>query len=158
MSQGPPALLPVSFALAKDWLPKQQKAQSEALETGAVNEEAREVVANSNRSLAEQPASTAALLEWPARPASPVVPPPGMSLGLEPVTDQVIAKDQAEERERRQAQAAAQPDNKLHRKKASIEEEEGGPSRVRERQKRASACMLELGVAPLQVMIQFLLQ
>ena len=97
MSQGPPVLLPVSFSLAKDWLPKQQKAQSEALETGAVNEEAREVVANPNCSLAEQPASTAALLERPARPASPVVPPPVMSLGLEPVTDQVRAKEQAEE-------------------------------------------------------------
>ena len=43
---GPPALLPVSFAQAKDWLLKQQKALSEALETGAVNEEAREVVAD----------------------------------------------------------------------------------------------------------------
>ena len=117
-SESPPALLPISFALAKDWLPKQQKAQSEALETGVVNEEAREVVANPNRSLAEQPASTAALLEWPARPASPVVPLLVMSLGPEPVTGQVRAKEQAEERKRRQAQAAAQPDDKLHRKKS----------------------------------------
>lgn len=52
-------LLPVSFALAKDWLLKQQKAQSEPLEFGAVNEDAREVVADLNLALAEQPASTA---------------------------------------------------------------------------------------------------
>ena len=91
--KGPPALLPVSFAQAKDWLLRQQKAQSEALEMGAVNEEAREVVADLNRSLAEQPTSTAALLEQPARPASPVIPPPVMSLGPEPVTDQVRAEE-----------------------------------------------------------------
>ena len=97
-AESPPALLPVSFAQAKDWLLKQ--TQSEALQTGAVNEDAREVVADLNRSLAEQPASTAALLEQPAHPASPVVPPPVMSLGPEPVTDQV----RAEERARRQAE------------------------------------------------------
>ena len=62
------ALLPVSFAQAKDWLLRQQKAQSEALQTGAVNQDAREVIADLNRSLAEQPASTAALLEQPVRP------------------------------------------------------------------------------------------
>ena len=39
-SESPPALLPVSFALAKDWLLEQQKDPSEVLETGAVNEEA----------------------------------------------------------------------------------------------------------------------
>ena len=71
-SEGPPSLLPVSFAQAKDWLLRQQKAQQEALQTGAVNEDAREVVADLSRSLSEQPASTAALLEQPARPASPV--------------------------------------------------------------------------------------
>ena len=60
-SESPPALLPISFALAKDWLLKQQKAQSKALETGAVNEEVREMVADLNRSLAEQLASTATL-------------------------------------------------------------------------------------------------
>lgn len=56
-----------------------------ALQTGAVNEDAQEVVAELNRSLAEQPTATAALLEQPARPASPVVPPPEMSLGSQPV-------------------------------------------------------------------------
>ncbi len=74
-SQSPPAaLLPVSFSLAKDWLLRQQRAQSEPLESGAVNEEAREVVTDINRSLDEQSTSTAALLEQPARPASPVHP------------------------------------------------------------------------------------
>ena len=43
-----------------------QKAQSGDLQTGAVNEEAREVVADLNQSLAEQPTSTAALLDQPA--------------------------------------------------------------------------------------------
>ena len=66
-------MLPVSFALAKDWLLKQQKAQSKALQTGAVNKDAQQVIADLS-SLAEQPALTAAFLELPARPASPVVP------------------------------------------------------------------------------------
>ena len=96
-SESPPALLPVSFALAKDWLLKQQKASSEALQLGAVNEEAREVVADLSRSLAEQPTSTAALLEQPASRASPAVAPPVMSLGPEPVTDQERAEERAEE-------------------------------------------------------------
>jgi len=65
-SESPAPLLPVSFALAKDWLLKQQKAQSEALQTGAVNEEAQQVIADLSSSLAEQPVSTAVLLEQPA--------------------------------------------------------------------------------------------
>ena len=48
-----------------------------------MNEDAREIVADLNRSLAEQPASTTALLEQPAHPALP----PAMSLGLTLVTD-----------------------------------------------------------------------
>ena len=36
-------LLPVSSAQAKDWLIREQKAQSAALETSAVNEEAQDV-------------------------------------------------------------------------------------------------------------------
>ena len=91
---------PVSFAQAKDWLLRQQKGQSEALETGAVNEDTREVVADLNCSLAEQPASTAALLEQLGRLASPVIPPPPpvLSLGPEPVTDHVRAEECAEKR------------------------------------------------------------
>ena len=90
-SESPAPLLPVSFALAKDWLLKQQKAQSLALQTGAVNEDAQEVVSDLSSSLAEQPASTAALLAQPARPASPVVPQPMLSLGPARVTDRELA-------------------------------------------------------------------
>ncbi len=43
-SEPPPALLPVSFAQAKDWILKQQRSRSQAIESGAVNEEARSVV------------------------------------------------------------------------------------------------------------------
>jgi hypothetical protein len=102
-----------------------------------------EVVADLNCSLAEQPASTAALLEQPARPASPVVPPPVMSLGPEPVTDHV----RAEERARRQAEeprvVSGQKTVAPKKRKAILQE-------LEERQKRASARMLELGVPPLQ--------
>ena len=144
-SESPAPLLPVSFALAKDWLLKQQKAQSKALQTGAVNEEAQEVIADLTSSLAEQPVSTAALLEQPACPASPVVPPPVMSLGPEQVTDHERAEEHAKERARRKAKephAASAPPKK---KKKPISPE------LEERQKRASPGMLELGVPPLQV-------
>ena len=97
-SESPPPLLPVSFALAKDWLLKQQKSQSEALQTGAVNKEAQEVIADLSLALAEQPASTAALLEQPARPASQVIPPPVMDLGPARVTDRERAEERAQER------------------------------------------------------------
>lgn len=150
-SDSPPALLPVSFAQAKDWLFKQQKAQSEALETGAVNEDAREVVADLNISLAQQPASIAALLEQPARVASPVVPPPVMSLGPEPVTDRVRAEERAEERARHRQAEEPRVKKAPQRKKKAI------PPELEERQKRASARMLELGVPPLEASIGFLL-
>ena len=51
-SASPPSLL-LSFAQAKDWLLRQQRAQSAALESCAVNEEAREVAADLHHSLAE---------------------------------------------------------------------------------------------------------
>jgi len=121
-SEGPPALLPVSFAQAKDWLLRQQRKQSEDLQTGAVNEAAREVVAELNRTcrLVEQPASTAAILEQPAHVASPVVPPPAMSLGLEVVTAKVRAAERVEERA---CQQAEQADNLPHPKKTSAPKE-----------------------------------
>ena len=144
-AETPPALLAVSFAQAKDWLLRQQKAQSQALQVGAVNEEAREVVTELHESLVEQPASTAALLEQPARRASPVVPQPVMSLGPEPVTDQVRAEEQAEQQARRQAEKKAAPSQrKAAPKKKAI------PPEHQERQERASVRMLELGVPPLQ--------
>ena len=153
LDEGPPALLPVSFAQAKDWLLRQQRAQSEALETGAVNEEAREVVADLNRSLAKQPTSTAALLEQPAQPASPVIPPPVMSLGPEPVTDKAKAEERAREKARRQEE---QPSGSSKKKPAS-KKQKAVPPELEERQKRASTRMEELGVPPLEASIYFLL-
>ncbi len=148
----PPALLPVSFAQAKDWLLRQQKAQSQALQVGAVNEEAREVVMELQQSLAEQPASTAALLEQPARQASPVVPQPVMSLGPEQVTDQVRAEERAEQRARRQAEDCAGPSRKkiTPSQKKVAPKKKNIPPELQERQERASARMLELGVPPLE--------
>ena len=90
----------MSFALAKDWLLKQQNVQSEVLQTGAINREAQEVIANLNSTLAEQAMSTAALLEQPPHPASPVVLSPVMSTGPDRVTDQERAEECAEVRER----------------------------------------------------------
>ena len=145
----PPALLPISFAQAKDWLLRQQKAQSEALQTGVVNEDAREVVTDLNHSLAEQPASTATLQEQPARPASPVVPRPVMSLGPEPVTDCVRAEERAEERARKQAEELRVVSAK---KTVAPKKRKAIPPKLEERQKRAAARMLELGVPPLQDM------
>ena len=151
-AEGPPALLPVSFAQAKDWLLRQQKGQSEALETGAVNEDAREVVADLNRSLAAQPAATAALLEQPARLASPVIPPAVMSLGPQRVTDDVRAEESHEKKqarrpaEVRKTTAAVTP--KKPKKSKTISPE------LEERQTKASARMQELGVPPLQARIQ----
>jgi hypothetical protein len=53
------------------------------LESGAVNEQARGVVADLSRSLLDQPAPQAA----------PVVAPPILSLGPEAVDDQVRAEE-----------------------------------------------------------------
>lgn len=44
----PLALLPVSFALAKDWLWKKQRIHLQAIVAGAVNKSAREVVTELN--------------------------------------------------------------------------------------------------------------
>ena len=152
-SESPAALLPVSFAQAKDWLFRQQKAQSEALQTGAVNEDAREVIADLNRSLAEQPASTAALLEQPARPASPVVLQPVMSLGPEPVTNETRAEERAEERAQRKANP---PPTASRPKKPAAKKRKVIPPELEERQRKAAARMLELGVPQLQARISFL--
>ena len=157
-SESPAPLLPVSFALAKDWLLKQQKAQSEALQSGAVNEDAQRVIADLSSSLAEQPASTAALLELPARPASPVFPLPAMSLGPERVTEQEKAEERAEERARRKAERKAeQKAEEPHASSAPPKKKKKTISpELEERQKRASARMLELGVPPLQVRLLFI--
>ena len=114
-----------------------------------MNEDAREVVADPNRSLAEQPTSTAALLDQPARPASPVVPQPVMSLGPEPVTDRARAEERAEERARRKAELRAVSGGQ---KKATLapKKKKAIPPELEERQRRATARMQELGVPLLQ--------
>ena len=148
-SESPPALLPVSFSQAKDWLLRHQKALSAALESGAVSESAREVVADLSHSLAEQPSATAALLEQPARPASPALLPPVMSLGPEPVTVQVRA-EKAGELVAASGKQKGRTQSKPQKKKKTV-----SPEMV-ERQQRASAQMQELGVQPLQVRILFI--
>ena len=70
-------------------------------------------------------------------------PPPVMSLGPEPVTDDV----RAEERARRQAE---EPRVVSGQKTVAPKKRKVIPQELEERQKRASARMLELGVPPLQ--------
>lgn len=91
-TQSPPALLPVSFAQAKNWLLRKQRAQSEPLEVGAVNEEAQEVLTDLSCSL-DDPGSSADLLDRPPRPASPVIAPAVVSLGPEEVTESMRSEE-----------------------------------------------------------------
>ena len=114
-----------------------------------MNESAREVLADLSCSLAEQPSATAALLEQPARPASPELLPPAMSLGPEPVTDKVRAEErQSHKKGEERAVASGKPSKNLAKKKTV-------PPEMEERQQRALAQMQELGVQPLQVRILF---
>ncbi len=46
--------------------------------------------------MTEQPTSTARLFQQPPRPDSPVIPPPQLSLGPEPVTDEMRAEERKE--------------------------------------------------------------
>lgn len=140
-SEIPPPLLPVSFAQAKDWLLRKQKSLSATLESGAVNESAREVVADLDQSLAEQPLTTAILLEQPAPSAAPFIQPPVMSLGPEPVTAQM----RAEERLQLKRAAPSKPRKKAMPKKKPITPE------ITQRHQRALIRMEELGVQPLKV-------
>ena len=147
----PLALLPVSFAQAKDWLLRQQKIHSEAIVAGTVNEAAREVVTDLNRFLTEQPTSTALMLQQPPCPASPVIPTP------DPITEEVRKEEQMERRkelvERRVAErnnpttCAPKPKKPKPKKPKSI------PPELEERQQRAKSRMLQLGVSPIDVRI-----
>ena len=65
---------------------KQQRAQSEAVEAGAVNEEAREVIPNISHSLEEHP-PVLQLLEQPPLSASPFILPLQLSMCPETVTE-----------------------------------------------------------------------
>ena len=103
-----------------------------------MNEDTREIVADLIRSLAEQPASTTALLEQPAHPASPVVLPPAMSLGPTLVTDSVRAEERAEKRARKQREEPPVKRKTAAPKKKPI------PPELEERRRRASARMIEL--------------
>ena len=149
----PVPLLPVSFGHAKDWILRQQRAQSRPIQEGIVNESAREVVSELNRSLAKQPPSAATLLQQPPRVASPVIPAPTMSLGPDQVTSQEKAAERQEQQSRkRQQQEVAGPSGlKPPSKKKSVADPE-----LQERQKRAADRMVELGVSPHQVSIHFL--
>ena len=99
-TKSPAPLLPVSFGQAKDWVLRQQRAQSIAIQEGIVNDSAREVVLELRQSLTQQPPFAAALLQQPPRTASPVIPPPIMSLG----PDQVTSQEKAAEREEQQVE------------------------------------------------------
>ena len=140
--------------LAKDWLRKKQKIHSQAIVAGAVNESAREVVVELSRSLTEQSTSTAHLLEQTPRSASPVIPPPQLSLGPEPVTDETRAQ------ERREHMAQKQREHGTQKRKATTSQPSHAPKpkkpkavppEMEERQQRAQARMLQLGVTPVDV-------
>ena len=77
---------------------KQQGAQSEAVEAGAVNGEAREVISDLSHLLEERPPH---LLEQPSSSASPIILPPQLSMGPESVTEAM----RSEERRKQKAKA-----------------------------------------------------
>ena len=95
-------LLPVSFGQAKDWMLRQQRAQSIAIQEGIVNDSAREAVSELRQPLTQQPPFAAALLQQPPHTASPTIPPPNMSLGPDQVTSQEKAAEREEQHRREQ--------------------------------------------------------
>ena len=153
-------LFPVSFAHAKDWLLKKQRAQSEALMAGAVNETAREVITELSQSLDEPSTSAASLLEQPARPASPVIPLPQLSLGPELVTDEARAEERRKRTQERREQQGKPPAKSAGRSETPHAETPRAPRakkpkavdpEMQERQERAKTRMLQLGVTPVEV-------
>ena len=83
-----------------------------------------------------------------------------MSLGPEAVTDDMRAEERAEERARRQVEVAVSGQKTVSPKKKKTvapKKKKDVPPELEERQKRASARMLQLGVPPLQVRIHLLL-
>ncbi len=129
--------------------------------SGTINEDAREVVDDLNRSLIEQPESTAALLEQPTRIATPVILPRVLSLGPKEVTDEERAQEKVEQRAtsmRAQEKEAAQP--KVKKRCLSTPGPSGAKKaktakpiapELKERQERASARMVELGILTQEV-------
>lgn len=101
-------------------------------------------------SLAEQSTSTAALLDQPARTATPVILPPVLSTGPEPVTDEERAQERVQQRATKRAchtEETSSPKNLKAKKVKPV------PPELAERQVRASVRMAELGVPPLEVSI-----
>ena len=136
---------------------KQQRAQSEAVEAGAVNEEAREVISDLSHSLEERPPSILHLLEQPPSSASPIILPPQLSMGPEAVTEAVRSKER-----RKQKAKAIQPVTEATQKQPTTTQSttaqtpkpkkpKSVPPEMEERQQRAAARMLQLGVSPIKV-------
>ena len=138
----------ILYIIESPW--KQQKILSEPLSSGAVNEEAREVIMDLNVSLVDQPTSTAALLDQPARTADPTIPTQSMSLDPEKVTDEERAKEKAE-RKAKLTPKVATPKKAVPKKAKAV------PPELQERQARAAARMLELGVRPHEASVIVLL-
>ena len=99
-------------------------------------------------------ARTTEVCQIPTHPlASPAVPPAAISLGPEQVTDQVRAEKRAEVQGRKKGEecacAESVPKAPPQKKRKTI------PPELEERQQRASARLLELGVPALQVRTYF---
>ena len=96
-NESPPALFPVSFAMAKDWVLDQLKAESEALQAGAVNPQAQQVCEDLSRSLAEKPRSAVQLFQAVSSAALivPLRPSAKVSEGPELVTEAMRAEERA---------------------------------------------------------------
>ncbi len=121
-TEPPPALLPVSFAQAKNCILKQQRSRSQAIESGAVNEEARSVVTELRFSLSEQASAAMELLEQPVQQATPVFISPALS--LEPVTAEERAQERREEQAHKRTELTPKTGGK---EKAKAPKAEEGP-------------------------------
>ena len=91
--------------------------------------------------LADQPSSTAALLDQPAQLAAPVVPTqptPSMSLGPEKVTDEEQAKERSKERAKNKATPMTL--KKAVPKKAVPKKAKLIPPELQERQETNKSC------------------
>ncbi len=152
-SEPPPALLPVSFAQAKNWILKQQRSRSQAIESGAVNEEARSVVTELSFSLSEQASAAMELLEQPVQQATPVFISPALSLGPEPVTAEERAQERREEQARKRTELTPRTGGKEKAKAPKWKRALSPESQ--QRREKALARLQELGVQPLPVSLKF---
>lgn len=81
----------------------------------------------------------AALLDQLVHLASPVIPPPVMSLGPEPVTDHVRAEERAEEQARRQAEEPSAASAKKKAAPKTAAPKKAIPPELEERQESNSS-------------------